>query len=255
MSRRVRLALFLVSALGLAWLFVAAFLEIPASGKYPGPYGDLVNERTVSLRRVSNAVGAVTFDFRGFDTLGEEFIFFAAVMGVRILLRPGKLETERQPVDHSDWRAPLPGNEGVLAASGFLLPVSLLVVLYVMAHGHLTPGGGFQAGTMLGSFVALLYLAGRYALFRKVASPEALDPVKSLSAAGFVVIGLMGLFMGGVFLLNVLPYGTFSKLASGGTLPLINSMVTLEVGAGVAVLVFEFLNQVLSIRLDEERIR
>lgn len=252
MSARVRRAVFLLAALGLAWLFAAAVLALPPSGQVAAPYGDRINARTVSLRQVSNSVGAVTFDFRGFDTLGEELIFFAAVMGVRVLLRPDAFEQEVHPVDHSAWRSPKRGSEAVLAGAGFLLPLSLLVTLYVIAHGHLTPGGGFQAGVMLGSMGALLYLADRYALFRRVASPEALDPVKSLAVAGFVAVGLLGLLVGGQFLQNVLPLGHYPSLASGGTLPLLNTLVGVEVGAGVAVILFEFLNQVLAVRIRED---
>lgn len=252
MSDRVRRVVFLLAALGTGWLFLGAVLGLPPSGTVPAPYGDKVNASTVSLRHVSNAVVAVTFDFRGFDTLGEEFIFFAAVMGVRVLLRPRPFEKEERPVDHSEWRAPAACSEGVLAGAGFLLPLSALVTLYVIAHGHLSPGGGFQAGVMLGSLVALLYLADRYRLFRRVASPEALDPVKSLAAAGFVAVGLVGLLAGRAFLQNVLPLGSYPRLASGGTLPLLNLLVGTEVGAGVAVVLFEFLNQVLSVRVKEE---
>jgi multicomponent Na+:H+ antiporter subunit B len=250
-SPRARKAIFFLAAVGIAWLFGSAVFALPPSGAYPGPYGDLVNAHSVSDRHLANAVAAVTFDFRGLDTLGEELVFFTAVMGVRLLLRPTEKEHLAPPSSHRRDRTPIAPTEAIGAASGLLMPLSLLVGLEVTAHGHLTPGGGFQAGAMVGSFVALLYLADRYPLFRKVASPEVMDPLKAAAVVGFVCVGLAGL-VSGAFLLNVLPKGTFGQLASGGVLPYLNAFVTVEVAAGIAVILYELLTQVLSVRQKEE---
>jgi multicomponent Na+:H+ antiporter subunit B len=80
-------------------------------------------------------------------------------------------------------------------------------------------------------------------------SPQALtDAAEAAGAGGYVAVGLLGLAVGGAFLLNVLPLGTPGKLLSAGTVPLINLLVGLEVAAGFVLLLSEFLEQTLIIR-------
>ena len=87
MRNSFRLALFLAGACGFAALFAWGLAGLPEFGHYLGPYGDVVNAITVPERQITDAVTAVNFDIRGFDTLGEEFIMFVSVMGVALLLR------------------------------------------------------------------------------------------------------------------------------------------------------------------------
>ncbi|MDP1222791.1 hypothetical protein Q6313_26710, partial [Klebsiella pneumoniae] len=63
-----------------------------------GPYADLAPKIMLDERHVSNAVTGVTFDLRGFDTLGEEFILFAAALGAAVLLRAQRTEKEVERV-------------------------------------------------------------------------------------------------------------------------------------------------------------
>ena len=63
------------------------FAGLPDFGDYRGPYGEILNRVAVPERSTTDVVTAVNFDYRGFDTLGEEFILFAAVIGVASILR------------------------------------------------------------------------------------------------------------------------------------------------------------------------
>lgn len=85
-NARARVVLFLVGAAGLGALLVWAFVGLPRFGFYHGPYGNVIRAVAVSQRHATNAVDAVVFDYRGFDTVGEEFIFFAAAIGIAMLL-------------------------------------------------------------------------------------------------------------------------------------------------------------------------
>lgn len=81
-----------------------------------------------------------------------------------------------------------------------LTPLAQLFALYVLAFGHYSPGGGFQAGVILGATYILLALAfGRDALDRKVNQPVCV----ALGAAGvllYVLTGVAGMAGGGTFL-------------------------------------------------------
>ena len=63
-------------------MFFLAYSPLAPFGYVQSQYGDMVNAITVPERHITDAVTAVNFDIRGFDTLGEEFILFTSVMGV-----------------------------------------------------------------------------------------------------------------------------------------------------------------------------
>src|SRR6185369_9612385 len=107
--------------------------------------------------------------------------------------------------------------------------VTFLVGLYVIAHGQLTPGGGFQGGAILGSALVAIYAAGDMATLREVRPRDWLDVVHALGAAGLIVLALGGLVAGGAFFHNFLPTGHSGSLLSGGTIGLDNVAVGLEV--------------------------
>src|SRR5207248_9901514 len=64
---------------GMAALFLWGMAGLPPFGSYPGPYGDLLDSFAVGERKATDVLSAVNFDYRGFDTLGEEFILFVSV--------------------------------------------------------------------------------------------------------------------------------------------------------------------------------
>jgi multicomponent Na+:H+ antiporter subunit B len=207
----------------------------------------VLNAVAVGERKATNVVAAVTFDYRGVDTMGEEYILFAAVVGV-IVLRAQREETEQPPdEDAADRRAP--GTSNAVRALGLALvgPV-VLFGIYVVAHGHLSPGGGFQGGVVLATGALLVYLSGEYVTLRKVRPVALIDLAEGSGAAGYVAIGFLGLAAGAAFLENVLPLGQPGALLSAGTMPLINLAVGLEVAGGFVLLLSEFLEQTLVLR-------
>src|ERR1700761_6076753 len=94
MSRRVRLTLFAVAGTGLAAVLLVGFHALPAFGHAHELYGALLNRTEPTLRHATDIVTALNFDVRAFDTLGEEFILFASVSGVALLLRQMRGEAE-----------------------------------------------------------------------------------------------------------------------------------------------------------------
>jgi multicomponent Na+:H+ antiporter subunit C len=91
------LALPLLGAFGA--LLVWALYGLPAFGHYRGPYGNVVNRIVVPERHATNAVGTTVFDIRAVDTMGEELILFAAVVGVVMLLRRTGEDEDHGPED------------------------------------------------------------------------------------------------------------------------------------------------------------
>jgi multicomponent Na+:H+ antiporter subunit B len=186
------------------------------------------------------------------DTMGEEYILFAAVVGVAIVLRAQRGETEEPPdEDAADRRAPGTSNAVRVLGLALLGPV-VLFGIYVVTHGHLSPGGGFQGGVLLASGALLVYLSGEYVTLRRVRPVALIDLAEGSGAGGYVAIGLLGLAAGAAFLQNVLPLGQPGTLLSAGTILLLNLAVGLEVTGGLVLLLSEFLEQTLVVRRPGE---
>jgi multicomponent Na+:H+ antiporter subunit B len=246
MSRRFRLGLFAVSAAGLGALLLWAVAGLPDFGHYRGPYGNVLNAVAPSERHVSNVVAAVVFDYRGFDTLGEEFILFSAAMGVALLLRETRVAASGQPQDRVQSDA--------LRLVGLAFVAALLVIgLNVVAHGYITPGGGFQGGVVLAAAFALVYLAGEYRAYRRLTPTAGIDLAKGAGVGGYAVIGVVSLLLGSAYLHNFGPLGTSGTLASGGSIGMLNVATALEVSAAFVLLFTEFLEELAVTRLEDGR--
>lgn len=252
-SRRGRLVIFAVGALGTAGLLLAAFVGMPPSGNDYHPYGERAVTISVHDRATSNTVSSVSFDQRGFDTLGEEFILFASVVGAALLLRVEKGEQETKGSDDdSDEQdgppRPLPVPDIVRLFGYLLLPVTVLIGFYVVAHGHVSPGGGFQGGAVLATALHLAFIAGDYPALDRLRPQQTFELSEAGGAAGYALLGMAMLGVAGSFLTNALPYGTLAQLASAGTVEVLNVAVGFAVGSGVVLLLREFLEQALAIR-------
>lgn len=255
MKRRARLIFFLCSAAGFAGLYLWGLKGLPAVGHYRGPYGDVLNRVATYERHVTDVVTAVNFDYRGFDTLGEEFILFMSVIGGVVLLRRQREEekerekTEKEFADTAAQdRAVAPSDATRVLALGLVGPL-IIFGLYIVAHGQLTPGGGFQGGVVLATAPLMVYLAGNFEKFKQITSHTLVDIAEAAGAGGYLAIGFAGLIINGTYLQNFLPLGATGAINSGGTIALIDLATGLEVAAGFVLLLYAFLEQTLEIRL------
>jgi multicomponent Na+:H+ antiporter subunit B len=244
-TRRARLAVFAVGVVGFGFVLVWGLTGLPDFGDYPGPYGIQLQKVGVEQRKATNLVSSTTFDYRGFDTMGEEFILFAAATGLAVLLRAqrGEREDEEEAEDHPADRRGQDTSDALRVVAIPAAGALIVLGLYVVAHGALTPGGGFQGGIVLAAVPILVYLAGQ-ALFARKLSPMGVgDVLEAVGAAAFVCIGVGGLIAGVAFLYNFVPLGTQGSLLSGGTIPLLNVAVGVEVAGAVTLVFSEFLDQ------------
>ena len=130
---------------------------------------------------------------------------------------------------------------------GLIGPVALFGI-YIVTHGQVSPGGGFQGGVILATAPLLIYLAGEFETLRRIAPHWLAEVSEAVGAGGYILIGLIGTLAGEPFLTNVLPFGKAGEVTSGGIVPLINLTVGLEVSAGFLLLLMLFLEEALSER-------
>ena len=90
-----------IGAAGLAAFYLWGLAGLPGFGNHPGPYGFVILRLAVKQTFATGIVSAVNFDYRGFDTVGEEFILFAAAAGTSVVLRLLRGERERPALDEA----------------------------------------------------------------------------------------------------------------------------------------------------------
>lgn len=248
MTSRVRTVVFLISAVGVASLLGWGFHDLPPLGHYRGPYGDVVAKVVVYERHTTDVVNAITYDYRGFDTLVEEFILFTAVLGVLLLFRPAgqKDETAKKQRRIEDE---LPISDTLRVGMQAIAGIMILFGLYIATHGQLTPGGGFQGGVILASVPLVVYLSGNVKTFERMISSPLVKLVEAGGVAGYVIIGTAAVFFGAHFLTNFIPLGTTGDPFSSGTIALISLSVGMEVAGGFVLLMESYLREVI----DERR--
>ncbi|MFJ8362146.1 hydrogen gas-evolving membrane-bound hydrogenase subunit E [Streptomyces sp. NPDC093984] len=243
MTRRVRVVVLALGGACIAALLVAACLDLPSFGGSRHPYGDRAVHASLS-RQTANTIASVNFDLRAFDTLGEMSILFASVLGTVVLLR--QTRDEKRATPEPEAVAP-----PVRRYALIVLPVAVLTGLYVIAHGQLSPGGGFQGGVVAATGLHLLYLGADYRALERVRPIDVYEIGDALSASGYLVTGLAGVLAGTAFLANtLLPYGTFNTLSSGGIVPVLNAAIGMEVTCAIVVLLARFLDQ--AVEIEEE---
>jgi len=241
--------IFLAAMAGLAAFYLWGLRGLPGFGNYPGPYGDIINSIAVAQTKATGVVSAVNFEYRGFDTVGEEFILFVAATGMAVVLRRLRGERERNPDDPTaDWAVP-PASDAVrLVALIFTGPV-VVMGWFLASHAQTSPSGGFQGGVVLATAFFLIYLSGQTLLFRRVSPVDLTEAVEALGAGGFAAIGVSAVAMGLPYLKNYLPLGsTPGAVSSSGTIALISFFVGLEVAAAFILIVGEMVDQTLLVR-------
>ncbi|MFP4005106.1 MAG: MnhB domain-containing protein [Candidatus Hadarchaeia archaeon] len=122
-----------------------------------------------------------------------------------------------------------------------LFPFMFLLGIYITLHGHLTPGGGFPGGVIIGASVLLLILAyGGERTSEKIPLIHA-EISESIGSLILIGLGLFGAIFGLFFLENILPLGELGKIFSGGNLPVLNLGVGIKVAAGFITILYAML--------------
>lgn len=121
----------------------------------------------------------------------------------------------------------------IKTAVRLMVPFIQLFGLYVIVHGHYSPGGGFQGGVILGAAFILLALAYGLKTSQEFMTVKINAILGNLGAAIFIGVGALCAIFGGLFLdysaLDVLiPLGPVEWRSFG--------IFLVEVGVGLTVM-------------------
>ncbi len=252
MSERVRYGVLAVAMAVLTLTAWCVAIALPRFGAPTSAYGQMVNALVPNARGVSNMVAAVNFDVRGIDTVGEEAMLVAAVVGAVILLRGSRGEGTTDRAAEVPGRARERRADATTAVARVGGTVVLLFGLYMALHGTVTPGGGFQGGAVFASGLLLVYLGEGYAAWRRLVVGPLFVAVEGGGALAFVGTALWPLAHGDAALANRLSPGVWKDLFSGGLMVVSNLAVAAAVAGSFALLLLEVMEETRAVRRGED---
>ncbi len=239
---------------------IASTVDFPSWGDFRSPASlhlskDFV-ERCYEETATPNVVTAILGDYRSFDTMLETLVVFIAALACFLILREprencappfyGCRHSPSLPAARtrstctnsadssfnrmdSDWTPP---DVVVVTISRMLIPFIQLFGLYVLVHGHYSPGGGFQAGVILAASYILLAVSHDLRTLVSHFSERAGHLFLAAGVLLYLGVGLVGLAAGGCFL----DYGKLDRflgigLSSSHSL----GILLVETGVGLTV--------------------
>jgi len=106
--------------------------------------------------------------------------------------------------------------------------------IYIILHGHLTPGGGFAGGAIVAGAFILLILAYGSSEARLKMEIRGSSLTESLAILVVILLALAAMLIGlRIFFANYLPRGEAGELVSAGVIPLFNLFIGMEVAAAI----------------------
>ncbi|MGM9613268.1 MAG: hydrogen gas-evolving membrane-bound hydrogenase subunit E [Butyricicoccus sp.] len=215
-----------IALIGVLLLTVA---NLPPFGAADNPAHNEVMERYlekgVEETGAVNAVTGMILNYRAFDTFGETCVLFIAACCVMILL-----EGKTNPADTRLDERFEPKDDPILYRITLLLgPIVMLFGVYIILNGHLSPGGGFSGGAMIGAGLILFCNALGLTRTRRFFNEHVYKMVKVGSLTLYGITMSYYFFTGGNRLTNIIPLGTPGNLFSSGMILPINMFVGLEV--------------------------
>ncbi len=172
-----------------------------------------------------NIVAGMILDYRAFDTFGESCVLFTAVCCVFILLK----KTQTQAILEND-RIYEPKNDAILQLAAMLLvPFGLLFGCYVILNGHLSAGGGFSGGAVLGACLVLYLLAFGFEKTERFFTERTFQCITVIPLTFYCLAKSYSFYTGANHLESHIPLGTPGAILSSGLILPLNICVGMVV--------------------------
>ncbi len=242
-------------------LLIYCTLDFPSWGDPSAPASMHVSpryiERTMEETSVPNIVTAVLADYRGYDTMFETVVIFTAAVACFFLLRvfvsiepesrlyrhiptgitlriakdlePPQESQEFERID-STW---VPYDVVVKTSCRIIVPFCQLFALYVIAHGHHSPGGGFQGGVILGASIILFAISNNMRTSLTRFNEKTAVLLCGLGVFIYAVTGALSTLLGS----NYLDYGALSQIFGVDPVAARSlGILFVEIGVGITVM-------------------
>lgn len=234
--RKFYLVMSVLLCFSIIFVLLWTVASLPPFGLAENPANNEVAARYIeSGLQETGAVNIVTgmiLDYRAFDTFGESCVLFIASCCVLALLRidgTSRGNEERKLMEQND-RLFEPKNDIILQKCAcVLVPVILVFGIYIVLNGHLSPGGGFSGGAVLGSGLILYLNAFGYQKMEKIVTEKLYRRVTLCTLSFYCIAKSYSFFTGANHLESGIPLGTPGAIISSGLILPLNICVGLVV--------------------------
>lgn len=222
---------------GIIYVLLWTVAYLPPFGNADNPSNNEVSARYIEKgldeTGAMNMVTGMILDYRAFDTFGESCVLFIASCCVLVLLRieaGGKDEETRRRLEEANDRLFEPKNDLILQKSALVLvPLILIFGIYIVLNGHLSPGGGFSGGAVLGSGLILYLNAFGFQKTERFFTEKVYRRTTLCALTFYCLAKSYSFFTGANHLESGIPLGTPGALLSSGLIFCLNICVGLVV--------------------------
>lgn len=175
----------------------------------------------------TNVVAGIILDYRAFDTFGEATVLFIAACAVLILLRDdeGKKREQDKLSELNE-----PRHDSILTkVSLLIIPILMLYGIYVILNGHISPGGGFSGGTIIGAALILYLSVYGTRQADKLINARTYTGVTFCALCFYALAKGFSFFTGANHIESGIPHGIPGAIFSGGLILPLNIAVGLVV--------------------------
>ena len=233
--RKTYLALSIVLCLVISVILLWTVSYLPPYGSTDTPTYNDVSGRYVNSGMTetgaTNIVAGMILDYRAFDTLGESFVLFTALCSCLIIMYGSEFAIPPRPDKY------LTEKDNILKYSMFVvIPMIMLFGIYILLNGHLSPGGGFSGGAILGAGLVLMSLTFGHQTVAKFLTPKRIRVISCCALGFYCLAKSYSFFTGANHLHSIINPGTPGNIISAGLiLPL-----DIAVGCIVACTMYSF---------------
>ncbi len=221
--------------LALIAILMVAVSHLPPIGNASNPVNNEVAAKYIEdgLQDTGavNIVTGMILDYRAFDTFGESNVLFIATCTVLIMLRndkkKGKDSSEEEEKRDSYYE---PKRDSILQKITFVLfPIIVIFGIYVILNGHLSPGGGFSGGAIIGAGMILYANAFGFEKTSRFFTAKTQKWVSFTALTFYCLAKSYSFYMGAHHLESGIPLGTPGAIISSGLILPLNICVGLVV--------------------------
>lgn len=215
-------------------LLLKTISYLPEFGDVRAPENNEVAERYIEkgLEETGavNIVAGMILDYRAFDTFGESCVLFVAACCVLMLLKTdGASSEEKENEERSDSYFE-PKNDTILQqAAKVLVPMIVIFGVYVILNGHISPGGGFSGGAIIGSGFILYLTSYGFEKTRRFLSEKVIKTLTVSALTFYCVAKSYSFYTGANHLENIITPGTPGAILSAGLIVYLNICVGIVV--------------------------
>lgn len=226
----------IIVCLVLVAILSLAVSHLPSIGDAANPTNNEVGKRYIEqgLQETGsiNIVTGMILTYRAFDTFGETTVLFIATCCVMMLIMVEN-EEKRKKLKLDDFGLEPLDDPILKIVARFLCPIIFMFGIYVVLNGHLSPGGGFSGGSIIGAGMILHAAAFGFPTTQKFFNEHIYVIIKVSALMCYGLIAIYFFYTGANGLPSIFPKGVPGAILSGGIILPIDICVGTEVACTI----------------------